>query len=163
MNGKAICNTGPLVALSMIDRLDVLQNLFEIVAVPEEVHMEILEGGTTGAGLANYRKVKWIKVMKPSVPLDPLLKTSLDVGEAAVIGLAREMSVNIVIVDERKARKIARAVYGLNVIGSARILVEAKKHGLLNNVGAALQSMRDGGYWIGDSIVGMALQQAGEK
>lgn len=163
MNGKAICNTGPLVALSMIDRIDVLRHLFELIAVPEAVHKEILEGGTTGAGLANYRKVKWIKVMKPSNPLDPLLKTSLDVGEAAVIGLAREMSVNIVIVDERKARKIARTIYGLHVIGSARVLVEAKRHGLLNNVGAALQSMRDGGYWIGDSIVDIALQQAGEK
>jgi hypothetical protein len=163
MNGKAICNTGPLVALSMIDRIDVLRHLFELVAVPEAVHKEILEGGLTGAGLANYRKVKWIKVMKPSNPLDPLLKTSLDVGEAAVIGLAREMSVNIVIVDERKARKIARTIYGLHVIGSARVIVEAKRHGLLNNVGAALQSMRDGGYWIGDSIVDIALQQAGEK
>ena len=163
MNGKAICNTGPLVALSMVNRIDLLQHLFELVAVPEEVHKEILEGGTTSAGLANYRKAKWIKVVKPSNPLDPLLKTSLDVGEAAVIGLAREISVNIVIVDERKARKIARTIYGLNVIGSARVIVEAKKHGLLNNVGAALQSMRDGGYWIGDSIVDIALQQAGEK
>jgi predicted nucleic acid-binding protein len=147
----------------MIDRIDVLQHLFELIAVPEEVHKEILEGGTTGAGLANYRKVKWIKVMKPSNPLDPLLKTSLDVGEAAVIGLAREMNANVVIIDERKARKIARTIYGLHVIGSARVIVEAKRHGLLNNVGVALQSMRDGGYWIGDSIVEIALQQAGEK
>jgi len=163
MNGKAICNTGPLVALSMIDRIDVLRHLFKLVAVPEAVHMEILEGGTTGAGLANYRKVKWIKVMKSSNPLDPLLKTSLDIGEAAVIGLAREMNANVVIIDERKARKIARTIYGLHVIGSARVIVEAKRHGLLNNVGVALQSMRDSGYWIGDSIVEIALQQAGEK
>jgi predicted nucleic acid-binding protein len=48
MNGKAICNTGPIIALSMIDRIDVLRHLFELVAVPEAVHKEILEGGTTG-------------------------------------------------------------------------------------------------------------------
>ena len=58
MNGKAICNTGPIVALSMIDRIDILRHLFELVAVPEAVHEEIIEGGPTNAGLANYRKVK---------------------------------------------------------------------------------------------------------
>ena len=28
MNDKLICNTGPLVALSMIDRIDILRHLF---------------------------------------------------------------------------------------------------------------------------------------
>ena len=162
MNGKVICNTGPIVALSMIGRIDILRDLFELVTVPEAVHMEILEGGTTNAGLAGYRKVNWIKVGTLSKPVDPLLRTSLDFGEAAVIELARELSVNLVLVDERKARKIARTIYGLHVIGSARVLVEAKRHGLLDNVGVALQAMRNGGYWIGDSIVDAALKQAGE-
>ena len=65
-------------------------------------------------------------------------------------------------IDERKARKIARTVYGLKVIGSAGILVEAKKKGLIENVGAALKIMRDNGYWIGVSIVEAALKKAGE-
>ena len=162
MNGKVICNTGPIVALSMIGRIDILRHLFELVAIPEAVHNEILEGGATNMGLAGFRKVKWIKIMTLSNPIDPLLKTSLDAGEAAVIGLARDLSVNLVLVDERKARKIARTIYGLHVIASARVLVEAKKRGLLDNVGAVLQAMRDGGYWIGDSIVDAALKQAGE-
>jgi len=163
MNGKVICNTGPVVALSMIDRIDILRCLFEYIAVPEAVHKEILEGGDTNAGLASYRKAGWIEVVTLSNPVDPLLRTSLDPGEAAVIGLAGELSVNLVLVDERKARRIARTIYGLNVIGSARVLVEAKKREMLDSVGAALQSMRDGGYWIGDSIVEAALEQAGEK
>ena len=79
-----------------------------------------------------------------------------------MVGLARELGVNLVLIDERKARKIARTIYGLHVIGSARILVEAKRSKLLDNVGAALQAMRDGDYWIGDSIVDAALKQAGE-
>ena len=125
MNEKAICNTGPIIALSMIDGIDILRHLFEFVAVPEAVHKEILEGGTANAGLANYRKAKWIKVVRLSNPVDPLLVTSLDAGEAAVIGLARELGINLVLVDERKARRIARTIYGLHVIGSTRVLVEA--------------------------------------
>ncbi len=162
MNGKMICNTGPLIAFSMIDRIDILRHLFKLIAVPEAVHKEILEGGITNVGLANYRKIKWIKVKTLSSPADPLLETSLDSGEAAVIELARELNANFVLIDERKARKIARTVYGLHVIGSARVLVEAKRRGLLRNVGAALQAMRDGGYWIGDSIVDVTLKKAEE-
>ncbi len=163
MNDKAICNTGPIIALSLIDCLDILRHLFEFVAVPEAVHKEILEGGTANAGLANYRKAKWIKVMSLSNPVDPLLITSLDAGEAAVIGLARELSINLVLVDERKARRIARTIYGLHVVGSVRVLVEAKKRGLLDNVGASILAMQDGGYWISDSIIKAALKQAGES
>ena len=162
MNGKVICNIGHLIALSMIDRIDILRYLFELVAIPEAVHKEILEGGPINAGLLNYRKAEWIKVVTLSKPVDPLLRTSLDSGEAAVIGLAIELNANPVLIDERKARKIARTIYGLHVIGSARVLVEAKKRGLLDNVGVALQTMRDGGYWIGDSIVDVAMKQAGE-
>lgn len=162
MNDKAICNTGPIIALSIIDGIDILRHLFEFVAVPEAVHNEILEGGTSNSGLANYRKAKWIKVISLSNPIDPLLITSLDAGEAAVIGLARELSIDFVLIDERKARRIARTIYDLHVIGSARVLVEAKKRGLLDNVGTAILAMRDGGYWISDSIVDTALKQAGE-
>ena len=45
MNAKLISNTGLLIALAIIDHLDILQYLFETVAVPEAVHQEILEGG----------------------------------------------------------------------------------------------------------------------
>jgi len=162
MNGALICNTGPLIALSISGYIDVLQNLFELVAVPDAVHKEIMEGGPVNGGLSNYRKAKWIQVMAVSNPIDPLLRTSLDAGEAAVIGLARELNANLVLIDERKARKIARTIYGLHVIGSARVLVEAKRHGLLDNVGVALRAMRNGGYWIADSIVDAALKKAGE-
>ncbi|MCD6570736.1 MAG: hypothetical protein J7L53_08555 [Deltaproteobacteria bacterium] len=85
MNGKVICNTGPIVALSIIDRIDILRHLFELVAVPEAVHKEILEGGAANAGLANYQKVRWIKVVALSNPVDPLLRTSFDAGEGEKI------------------------------------------------------------------------------
>ena len=163
MSGKMVCNTGPLVALSIINRIDILRDLFEVVAVPEAVHREILVGGSESAGLAEYKKVQWIKVFSLSNQIDPLLVTSLDEGEASVIALSRELKADFTLIDERKARKIARSVYGLKVIGSAGILVEAKHKGLIENVGLAIKNMRDNGYWIGDSIIEAALKKAGES
>lgn len=66
------------------------------------------------------------------------------------------------LIDERKARKVARDVYGLQPIGTARILVEAKKKRLLPDVAAQFQKLRQEGYWIHDSIVQAALREAGK-
>lgn len=162
MKREIICNTGPILGLAIIGRLDLFRDLFDSVFVPEEVHDEILEGGVKGVGLGSYKKAEWIKVRRLSTVLDPLLRTALDRGEASVIGLARELKVNQVLIDERKARRIARSIYGLSVFGSARVLVEAKRRGLLENVARALNEMREAGYWIADSIVEETLRRAGE-
>jgi predicted nucleic acid-binding protein len=87
----------------------------------------------------------------------------LDKGEASVIQLARETSADFVLIDERKARKIARKIYGIHVVGSARILLEAKHRGLIPKVREPLEGMRSAGYWIHDDIMKTALEQAHEK
>jgi predicted nucleic acid-binding protein len=162
MSPYLVSNTGPVIAFSLIKRLDILHALFPGLVIPEVVHQEILEGGAAGLGLGEYRNATWIQVRALRRPLDPLLETVLHAGEAAVIQLALELSSERVLIDEQKARKIARAVYGLRVIGSARVLVEAKRRGLLPDVGDALERMREGGYWIGDPIVALALREADE-
>ncbi len=63
----------------------------------------------------------------------------------------------------RRARKIARTVYGLNVLGTVRILLESKKAGLIEKVEDVLIAMRDNGYWIHEDIVDYALKTAGER
>jgi len=162
MKGKLVSNTGPIIALSAIDHLEVLRKIFEEVILPESVHNEIMDGGKDFTGLGAYRKATWIRVLSPEAPVEPLLGTILDKGEASVIQLAREIGADFVLIDERKARKIAREIYGLRVVGSARILVEAKHLSLISNVRAALEGMRSAGYWIHDDIVKRALEQAGE-
>ena len=80
-----------------------------------------------------------------------------------MIHLAWEISADFVLIDERKARKIARKIYGIQVVGSARILVEAKHRGLISNVREAIEGMRSAGYWIHDDIIRAALKESGEE
>lgn len=96
-------------------------------------------------------------------PIELLLGTLLDKGEASFIHLAQENGADFVLIDERKARKIAREIYGMHVVGSARILVEAKHRGLSTNVRESLEGMRSADYWIHDDIMKAALEQAHEK
>lgn len=95
--------------------------------------------------------------------VEPLLRTELDAGEASVISLALKKSQTKVLIDERKARKIARLVYGLEVLGTVRVLIEAKKASLISNIQKPIQQMRANGYRIHDSIVEYSLWVAGEK
>ena len=163
MKPAVVCNTGPLIALAIINRIELLKSLFREVLIPETVHKEILEGGASLAGVSAYREISWIKVEPLHTAPDPLLDSTLDAGEASVIQLARQATVELVLIDERKARKLARSVYGLRVIGTARVLVEAKRGGLLENVSEAIREMRASGYWIHDDIVKFALNEAGES
>ena len=72
------------------------------------------------------------------------------------------MGIERVLIDERKGRKVARNIYGLQTLGTVRVLLEAKQSGLIEAVGRPLESMREHGYRIHDDIVQAALRQAGE-
>jgi len=162
MTGRLVSNTGPLIALALIDRLDILQALFHPVMIPDAVHKELLEGGSSGHGISAYKKALWIQVLSLPGTLDPLLQTVLDLGEASVIQLARDQKADYVLIDERKGRKIARDIFGLKVIGTARILVEAKRRGILDSVGNTLNRLKDSGYRLHDNIIHYALKGAKE-
>lgn len=160
--GTIVSNTGPIIALASIDQLEILRILFDSVIVSDLVHAEILQGGMARTGTLSYQKAHWIKIQTSAHALEPLLQTVLDPGEAATIQVAITSKSDYVLIDERKGRKIARSIYRLNVVGTARILVEAKQRGVLLHVGDAITKMRDAGYWIHDQIVDAARKAAGE-
>jgi len=123
---QIVCNSGPLIALGLLGKMDILKSLFDGVFVPDAVQREIAQGGLKFLGWEDFQRAKWIRVVAPKQN-DELLMALLDGGEAAVLNLAREQNIKLVLIDERKARKVARDIYGLQPIGTARILVEAKK------------------------------------
>jgi len=58
--------------------------------------------------------------------------------------------------NKRKGRKIARAILGLTVSGTARLLVDAARAGLIVSAGQKLETLRVAGYWLGDNILAWA-------
>jgi len=50
----------------------------------------------------------------------------------------------------------------MNVIGTARLLIEARHAALIPAVRPLLLRMRNNGYWISDKIVAEILRQSGE-
>lgn len=159
---RIVTNTGPLVALAGIGHLDLLGALYDDVRVPEQVHHEVLEGGTRGYDLSEYHRAHFLIITSLTATPDPILSGMLDKGEAAVIQLARQEQIVHILIDERKGRKIARQVYGLTVLGTMRLLIDAKRGKLLGSIREPVQLMRENGYWIHETIVEAALREAGE-
>lgn len=157
-----VSNSGPLIALGGIDRLDLLRDLFDLVLVPLEVKAECLAGGISQTGLTALRGAGWIQAVDLGTTADPLLTALLDLGESRAIELALRHPGAVLLMDEARGRRVARNVYGLHVVGTGRILVEAKQAGLVQAVAPLVKEIRTNGYWLSDRIVQGILGQAGE-
>lgn len=157
-----VCNSGPLIALGGIDQLGLLRSLFGTVGIAAEVAAECQAGGVSKTGLAAFRAASWLQVVDLGTPPDPLLTSLLDLGESRTIELALRQPASVLLMDEARGRRVARDIYGLQVVGTGRILVEAKHTGLIPSVKPLIETIRNNGYWLSDRIVTEILRQAGE-
>jgi predicted nucleic acid-binding protein len=156
MKVPIVCNTGPLIALSLLSCQDILCEIFQPI-IPQTVFDEWSKGAQKG-----QRTLPQRHELAPTPQLNPVLGLQLDPGEASVIQTALERGIKTVLIDERKGRKMARRVYGLQTLGTAGRLVMAKRHGLIGNLAPLFNTLEDQSYWIANSIVAWALKTAGE-
>ena len=85
----------------------------------------------------------------------------LDLGESSVISSALLHAIDTVAIDEKAGRRLAR-IHGLNVTGSIGILLKAKRHGFLPNLGECIARMRAHGIWISAELTQEVLHRANE-
>ncbi len=52
MSDLTVCNTGPIIALTMVDGLGLLDSLFSRVVISDQVHQEVLHGGSVDIGVS---------------------------------------------------------------------------------------------------------------
>lgn len=155
-----VCNTGPLIALSRASVGHLLTELFPEVFTTTAVLAE-LTAKDAGDAAEIQRTLSGIEIVTASAP-DPLLAIELDAGEASVIQAARDLKLSAVLIDERRARRIASEAYKLEVRGTCALLVQAKRCSLLAQVKPVMESMLAGGYFIGPTLMAETLRRAGE-
>ena len=152
-------NTGPLIALAACGGLDLLRKIHRHVLVPADVIEEFERGGPAVAPVTGLPS--WLDVRVLRAPIAPILIAHLDRGEAAAIALALEAQVDLVAIDERRGRLVAREM-GLTVTGTLGVLLRAKRLGLIDAIGPRVTAMRQKGIWLGDMLVRRVLTEAGE-
>lgn len=156
-----ISNTSPLIGLWGLDLLSLLQDLYTEVWIPREVEEEFLatEKESRQEALNN---APWIKTVDLEDPESVSDYDRLDLGEAAVLALAKTHDARLVIIDEQKARRAAEKI-GLLSKGVVGVLLEGKKNGLIVTIKPLLFALRENGIYLSNSIIAHALEEAGEK
>jgi predicted nucleic acid-binding protein len=85
--------------------------------------------------------------------------SQLDAGECAAIALAEQMRANLVILDERAARKVAMG-RGLKVIGLLSILGTSADWGLAN-FAVMVDRLRQTNFWASPQLIKLLLERYG--
>lgn len=158
MPERIVVNTGPLISLAAGGVLSLLRDLPHQFLVPGEVRDEIVSGqrrGRQGVDLSG------VTIVESDGPMDALTLSLLDRGEAAVVQYALENNIGTVCIDEKKGRRIARAV-DLEVVGTLGLLLEAKKLGILPAIAPVIERLIDHGVWYQSGLLLSVLSSAGE-
>ena len=159
----SVINASPLIHVSLVlpGGLAALPGLAGEIIVPREVGEELAAGMQKDDTWLQVQGVTGLTCRTESVPLHPLLASQLDRGEAAVIQTALDESIPTVILDERKARRLARAM-GLKVTGTPGIVLLAKQRGVLPSVRAAIHALRQHGIWLEAALEMRVISLSGE-
>lgn len=158
---RVVVDTTPIIALALIGKLGLLQHLYGEVVVPAAVYDEVLAGGASGAGRAEFQEAVWLRVISLQDARRADLLADLGRGEAEVIALAQEIDADLVVIDERLARRHARRL-GLTLTGTLGVLLKAKERGLIPRITPLVEQFRQGGIHLSDAVITETLRLAGE-
>jgi predicted nucleic acid-binding protein len=108
------------------------------------VRDEVLAGAPGAVGSAELRQATWIRTVALQDPQRADLRSDLDRGEAEVLSLAQELGADLVIIDERLARRHAKRV-GLRLTGTLGVLLKAKSLGFVPTIAPLIDQLLEGG------------------
>ena len=164
MKWVVVADTGPLIALARVTKLDLLRRLYGCIVVPPAVQFELaIDSAYPGASVISAAfKERWIVVQPdPDPVVTAELAGVLDPGEAQAISLAEQPTTRFLLIDDAKGRKIARR-RGIPVVGVAGVLLAAKSEGMLALVAPVLRDLSRAGYRLSSRLIDGVLKQAGE-
>jgi len=155
-----VSNSSVIIAFAMICRLDLLEKLFGRILVPEAVWREIAVEGKPGH--EKIVRADFIHVEKADDRrLVALLEEFVDRGEAEAIVLALERNVDLLLVDDRDARNLAKKL-GLQVMGTQGVIALAKYRGLIPKAKPIIDKLVESGFWISRKLLEEFLRELSE-
>ena len=159
---KVVSNASPVIIFARAGLLPLIEGLFREILVSAEVYQEMT--APTKPGIEAIRKAKSIKKLEVKDPNRFLASKAYGVSTAdtTVIALAKEHGATLVLIDDKRLRRLAKET-GLPVVGSGGILLKAKEEGLITEVKSALDLLIKHGARIGEPLYRRILTLAGEE
>jgi uncharacterized protein len=120
----AVADSSPLIILAKLGCFDLLNRLFARVYISREVHDEVVVAGAGLPGAPEVSEAGWIEVkaVENAAGLHSAQRQyGLGPGETSAILLAKELDASAVLLDDYRARELAKAE-GLEILGSVGLL-----------------------------------------
>lgn len=157
-----VSDASPLIALGAVQALDLLRAMYGCVLIPDAVHREV-SADLSRAGATDVLSAEWIEVRQvANLELVASLAAKLGRGEAEAIALTLEAAADLLILDDRQARRAAENL-GLAISGVGGVMVEAKRLGHIAAVKPMLDQMTAAvGFRISPALRALILRAAGE-
>lgn len=145
---KAAVNTSVLIAFGKLGYLELFTRLFDGLFVARSV-LEEARGSEVYAEVERLIDVGFVGVTEASKrELLDVLSSSLGMGEAEVIAVASDVGADVVLLDDLRARRIARRL-GLKVMGTLGALKALIEMGFIEGSPEDLCStLIEQGFWI---------------
>ena len=155
MNKKIIiADAGPLIAFAKIDCISLLRKTLGLIILPESVQDEcIADVSKTGAAIIKQAIEKKLIHIKPDPDTSTFhqLSNLLGRGESAAIALASQLKCGLLI-DEKLGRSAAKKL-NLQIIGTAGVLLLAKKKKYLQEVLPMINKLKSVGYYFSKDLI----------
>ena len=159
---EVVVNSSPLIALSGLHRLDVLQGLYGEIYIPAAVYEEISAKQESVCKQSVDASKSWIHVCPIANQLAKrFFKSKLHDGEVEAMILAQERKAELLIMDDALAKKHAEYL-GIHVTGTLGVLIKARRIGLVDALRPLIWQMQKNHIYISDALVEKCLQAAGE-
>ena len=152
-------NTTPIIALSSIQSLHLLPQLFGTIHLVNEVIEECEVGGPIS--VPALREFDWIKPVKSTDVQHSSILLELDKGEKHTLDMACKQHADWVIIDEKIGRNMAEYL-GLKVTGTLGVLLKAKQQGLLPSFTEAVNAMQAHGIYYHAALIEKLANICGE-
>jgi predicted nucleic acid-binding protein len=154
-----VSNTTPLNYLILIGRAEILRHLFGDVVIPEAVFNELTAASTPTSvrdWIAN--KPAWL-IVQQAPPVLAEEMQEIQIGEKEAIGLAQAIRSDYVLLDDRRAREIAKHS-GVKVVGTLGILISAAERGLIN-LNEAIDALKKTNFRVSPELLESLLNPEG--
>jgi uncharacterized protein len=152
MHRIVISNSTCLIGLERIGKLDILEKLYGEIIISEAVQKEV-----------NLSPTPWIKVEKVNNrEALRFLMFEIDEGEAETIILGTERPGAVLILDEKKARKIARRL-NLTITGLMAVLLKAKEKKIISSIKKTIEELEAANFRLSEEIKRKVLKLGKEK
>ncbi|GHU59707.1 DUF3368 domain-containing protein [Spirochaetia bacterium] len=153
-----IADTGPIISLAIIDKLNLLSELYGEIYIPNAVWEELIKY----ADVLNVPKVKQFKNNIRYINSENYLSNIMDDGESEAVILYKEMNADSFLVDDKHARDIAESL-NVTCIGTLATLIDAKRSGLIKEIRPYFQKLIENDRYFSTNLLNDILIKNNEK